>query len=408
MHDTPSVSVILPTFNRAEFVGAAIQSILAQSAPVREIVVADDGSGDRTEAVVAAFGDQVRYHRQPNQGKLAAIEAALDRVSGDLVWVMDDDDLAPGHALEALRRPFEQDPACVLSYGRLERFRDENGARRWSAASPYPLDDPRPFFVKLMEDCFITGHPCVLARRDALEAMRPFDRAVAASVDYYLHLGVARRGTVHFVDQVVLWQRQHEGTRGPERRRYGEGQREQSWIRHDAYLLRPMLQDLPLAAYLGTSAGGPAPSGRDRRRALIQKGVIAARKKLWPEAFEALEEAMSILPDMRLGEDELAVLSRCLGCRYGIDEVHGDRTILDRLRRIASGRADKDAALTALSRPLLHNMKIALRDRDRQRARQTIRSWGRLMDLGASASALRASMLRNASRALPRSMRASG
>src|ERR1700740_1782 len=91
-----SVSVILPTFNRAMYVRAAISSILKQSCCVREIIIVDDGSADGAEAACAEFGRQVRYVRQPeNRGKTAAINRGLALATADHVWIMDDDDIAP-------------------------------------------------------------------------------------------------------------------------------------------------------------------------------------------------------------------------------------------------------------------------------------------------------------------------
>jgi glycosyltransferase involved in cell wall biosynthesis len=98
----PNVSVILPTFNRCGLIASSLDSLLNQSYPIAEILVVDDGSTDDTEAVVAAFGDKVRYIRRENGGKNAAINTGLRHVTGELIWIMDDDDLAPADALERL------------------------------------------------------------------------------------------------------------------------------------------------------------------------------------------------------------------------------------------------------------------------------------------------------------------
>ena len=56
----PPVSVIVPSYNRAPWIGATLGSILAQSTPVQELIVIDDGSTDDTAAVVSAFAASVR------------------------------------------------------------------------------------------------------------------------------------------------------------------------------------------------------------------------------------------------------------------------------------------------------------------------------------------------------------
>ena len=91
--ERPAVSVILPTYNRARFVGEAIASVQAQSFTAWELVVIDDGSTDATADAVAAFlGDpRIRYIHQPNAGSSAARNRGLDATSAALVAYIDSD-----------------------------------------------------------------------------------------------------------------------------------------------------------------------------------------------------------------------------------------------------------------------------------------------------------------------------
>lgn len=384
----PSVSVILPTYNRALYIAEAIGSLLAQTRPPLEIVVIDDGSTDGTEAEVASFGDAVTYVKQDNAGKLTAISAGLDRIRGDLVWIMDDDDIAPPDALRNLAAPFAADPSVVMTYGRMTKF-SGTGATLQESLLHYPEDD-RPFFIRLMEECFITGHPCVLCRREALEAVRPFDTKIFASVDYYLHLEVARQGRVAAVDSIVLRQRQHDGLRGPLSNRYGEAERVAKWIAHDAYIIGGLLDRLPLDAFLAPPPWRNGPlAPRDRRHALLQRAVIAGRNKVWPRALEDLAAAMAIQRDDPLDRAALGVLSGLLGSRYGIDEVTASPDILDGLRDAVADRIDRAAVLAALSRPLLQHIKSG------RSIGRAARVWVRLMDIPATRLALAASLSRN-------------
>ncbi|SPJ25543.1 glycosyltransferase family 2 protein [Palleronia abyssalis] len=398
------ISVILATYERAGYIGAALQSVLDQTQELREIVVVDDGSRDETADVVAKFGDRVTYLHQENRGKLAAIARGLDHVRGDFVWIMDDDDLADPLAMELLVEPLAADPGRVMSYGRMSRFEDGQTDRQADIPVSYPLPDDRPFLAILMEDCFITGHPCVLVRRTALEAMRPFRRDILASVDYYLHLGVAMQGRTAFVDRIVLRQRQHRGSRGPSALRYEEADRNARWIAHDKLLIGPLLRDLPLSAYTRESRApgqvAPVLDRQERRRALFQKGVIAARKKLWPVAMEAFRDGVELQPDISLMSEERRILSKMLGCRYGIEEVYDDPGIPRELRRIAERSAHTSEILVTLSRPLLHELKIARREGDRRRASKALATWKTLMPWRANLMALREILDRNTKRVL--------
>jgi hypothetical protein len=290
----------------------------------------------------------------------------------------------------------------MMSYGRMSRFEDGEEDAQVDTDVPYPPPDDRPFLVSLMEDCFITGHPCVLVRRAALDAMRPFSSDILASVDYYLHLGVATQGRSVFVDNLVLRQRQHRGRRGPCALRYGETDRNARWIAHDKLLIGPLLHDLPLGAYIyeGDDPRHDAAlqSAHDRRRALFQKGTIAARKKLWPVALEAFGEGFALMPDILVTLEERRILSNALGCRYGIDEVYDNRSLIRELRRIAEHRTKPSDVLVPLSRPLLHELKIARREMDQLRARRALATWKALMPWQASVAALREILRRNAGR----------
>jgi glycosyltransferase involved in cell wall biosynthesis len=89
----PLVSVVIPTHNHAHFVGEAIQSVLGQTYRDFEVIVVDDGSTDNTQQVVAEFGDQVRYIYQDNQGLSVARNSGIRAAKGELIGLLDADDL---------------------------------------------------------------------------------------------------------------------------------------------------------------------------------------------------------------------------------------------------------------------------------------------------------------------------
>lgn len=95
MLKTPFVSVIIPTYNRAHFVGDAIKSVLNQDVVdcFIEIIVVDDGSTDNTRQVVSSFGKKVKYIFQDNKGPGAARNRGIDEASGDWIAFLDSDDL---------------------------------------------------------------------------------------------------------------------------------------------------------------------------------------------------------------------------------------------------------------------------------------------------------------------------
>lgn len=90
----PTVSVILPTYNRAKYIGQAISSILSQDYTDFEIIVVDDGSTDETQTVVGDLKDsRIRYVYQQNQGRSNARNLALQLALGRYIAFLDSDDL---------------------------------------------------------------------------------------------------------------------------------------------------------------------------------------------------------------------------------------------------------------------------------------------------------------------------
>ena len=95
--NTPLISVIIPTYNCAHYLGEAIGSVLSQAYPAIEVLVVDDGSADATAQVAADFGGRIRYFRQANGGIGAARNSGLAHARGDFIAYLDADDLyVPG------------------------------------------------------------------------------------------------------------------------------------------------------------------------------------------------------------------------------------------------------------------------------------------------------------------------
>lgn len=93
-HKRRSVSVIVPTYNRANYIGEAIDSLMVQDIADcdLEIIVVDDGSKDNTEEVVRSYGERVRYIRQENQGVGVARNRGIEEARGEWVAFLDSDD----------------------------------------------------------------------------------------------------------------------------------------------------------------------------------------------------------------------------------------------------------------------------------------------------------------------------
>ena len=104
-----TVSVIIPTYNRAHCVGEAIDSVLAQDPPADEVIVIDDGSTDATPDDLGAYGDRITVIRQENAGSGAARTAGLRHARCDWITFLDSDDLWYPGRLSLLHRDLAEE-----------------------------------------------------------------------------------------------------------------------------------------------------------------------------------------------------------------------------------------------------------------------------------------------------------
>jgi glycosyltransferase involved in cell wall biosynthesis len=123
-----SISVIMPALNADRFIGVAIQSLLRERKAVNlDIIVTDDGSTDRTRAIVEAFAEdcpEVRLLQNPRRGIAAARNAGLDNIRPDCEFVtfLDADDVSYPGRIERQRSLLLSDPTIDVLYGVMEMF----------------------------------------------------------------------------------------------------------------------------------------------------------------------------------------------------------------------------------------------------------------------------------------------
>jgi hypothetical protein len=188
----PLVSVVMPVYNGADYLGRAIESVQAQSYRNFEILVIDDGSDDggATENVARAFGDQVRYLRKENGGVASALNHGIRKMQGEYFsWLSHDDMYAPDKLL---------DQVCYL-----ERLGDPDtvvfSAVRLVDEQGLPLGDPEISPEKL-GNLFLTVlstsvNGCsLLVPRSAFEKVGVFDENLLTVQDNDMWLRMAAAG----------------------------------------------------------------------------------------------------------------------------------------------------------------------------------------------------------------------
>jgi glycosyltransferase involved in cell wall biosynthesis len=136
-----SVSVIIPTYNRAELVQETIDSVLRQTYKDYEIIVIDDGSTDDTEHKLKRYGNDINYIKQNNKGLNAARNRALDIASGEYIALLDSDDLWLDFKLELETSLLNQYSTCAFAFSdfyilKPDNRRIPNGLHSWYHETP--------------------------------------------------------------------------------------------------------------------------------------------------------------------------------------------------------------------------------------------------------------------------------
>jgi len=192
MPSVPRVSVVVPAYNLARFLPAALDSALAQDWPTDalEVIVVDDGSTDGTAAVLASYAGRVRAIRQANGGLVAAVDRGLAAATGDYVALLDADDEWPRDRVRRQVEHLEAHPAVGLVHGDMELI-DAHGvttAPSFDAQRGYAPARGR-LLGPLLAGNFVSGGASML-RASLLPALTPI-AADAAYPDWWLAANVA-------------------------------------------------------------------------------------------------------------------------------------------------------------------------------------------------------------------------
>lgn len=190
----PRVSVIIPTYNCAKFLGRTIDSALRQTYRDFEIIIVDDGSTDGTQALVAAYGESVRYVYQTNQGASAARNAALSRASGEFIAYLDADDLWRPDKLSRQVEFLDAHSTCGFVHTEVSVIDEQDTVLH----TCFNQDTKRPIPQgQCVRDLLLRSHIqtlTVVERRTAFDDAGKFDPRLPVAQDYLHWIGVSLQG----------------------------------------------------------------------------------------------------------------------------------------------------------------------------------------------------------------------
>jgi glycosyltransferase involved in cell wall biosynthesis len=219
----PRVTVVIPAYNMAEFVGTAITSVLDGSYENVEVIVVNDGSTDETAQVVSPFvtegseqyDERVQYVSQPNRGKPAAVNRGIEEMRGTYFALLDADDRLPPRSIErrvgALTAQSDADVA-LGGFGVI----DENGTTLIGKRPPPHAQEPRE-----IKRAFCTSYKtpfhfnACLLHRDLADRIGPFDRRLrrCQDIDYSIRCMEEARGVARVDAPVYLYRKYRDSIR---------------------------------------------------------------------------------------------------------------------------------------------------------------------------------------------------
>ncbi|GJL83670.1 MAG: hypothetical protein DHS20C01_33040 [marine bacterium B5-7] len=194
-----TVTVIIPTRNAARFLNQAIDSVLAQTYPVDEIIVVDGNSGDRSRDIALSYS-QVTLVEQPVTGLGDAWNAGIDAAHSEWIAFLDSDDLWLPEKIENQIQALKQNPDAGLIDGKV-RFFLESGQKLPKSFRPEQLNVESVGFMPTTW----------LVKRSVFDLIGTFDSSleVAVDIDWYQRLRDA--GTpIIAIDKLVAHKRVHQ------------------------------------------------------------------------------------------------------------------------------------------------------------------------------------------------------
>jgi len=203
----PRVSILIPTYNRADYLLAALDSALHQTFSELEIIVVDDGSMDDTAEVIRKYTDpRLQFIQQKNCGVSAALNTAWRAARSEFIAMLGSDDEMLPAQIETLLNYIEREPTLGMVYGRAQAMDAQGNSLPQIYGSPpkFPNDSLQSI---LYANCVCSI--AALIRRALVEQVGGFDENLVANEDWDLWIRLAKHCQFGFCDEILARYRLH-------------------------------------------------------------------------------------------------------------------------------------------------------------------------------------------------------
>jgi len=184
------ISVIIPTYNQAEFLAGAIDSVLAQTFQKIEVIVVDDGSTDHTSEVAASYGSKIRYVRKTNGGTGSALNRGIQEATAPLIaWLSSDDQFLP-EKLSLQLAEIKKNPPLGVVY--TDWYNVDRQGRILEEVHCLPPPNGNALLSLILYGCFINGST-ILVRKQCFDRVGFFEEGRDAFAhDWVMWIKLAR------------------------------------------------------------------------------------------------------------------------------------------------------------------------------------------------------------------------
>lgn len=280
------VSVIIPTYNRANYLVESLESVLAQTYRNLEVIVVNDGSTDETKAKLEPFLGRISYIEKSNGGKSSALNLGLKHISGNYVWVFDDDDVALPELVELHISVFESQPDVDFVYSGFAYFegKDADNVIETVEATAHPEGE---MLGQLLSGNFISG-VSVVVRKRCYDRVGIYDERLIRAQDYDMWIRLARAGfKAGVIRQPLVRVRKHDGIRGSEEDRFETSELREKHLEYHRIIMQKIYWEVPLDVISPEMAGAPH-DPTQVLRALLKRTWIVANRMLVEETIRDL------------------------------------------------------------------------------------------------------------------------
>ena len=323
----PRVSVIIPVYNHARYLGNAIQSVISQSYDEYEIIVVDDGSQDGSREVAGRFGNRIRYVWQKNQGLSAARNTGVQKARAEAIALLDADDQWEPAFLERMMNQLSRNPIAAGVYCGFQYMDDEGhpvGSRNVRVVPPEQFHE-----TLLREGNWLV--PCaVVFRKQLASEVGLFDEALEAVEDADLWTRLSVIQPFVGVPEALVRYRRHDGNMSSDAERmirasykhtqsmFGPPEGNvSSWSEHKRWAYAKLYRS---GARRFLAFGNVAESARHVQMLMETAPILALEMAVWRELARAhlpveFRNDITSRPDLAIAHKDISSLLRELATR---------------------------------------------------------------------------------------------